>query len=442
MVLVITLRLPYGKTEVSAKVSRQHSVHLLEAKERRPSDGAAEIRRALENPVGSPRLRDLAKGVSRVSIVVNDITRPTSTKAILKGICRELWGAGVPLDGVTAIVATGTHRPATPGEIEDSLGPDLSRRLKVLNHRCSHDDEGEYLGHTARGVPVIVNRALVRSELRILTGVILPHHSAGYSGGRKSVLPGVSGLESIRVHHSLGIRPFWPSPGYLHGNPFHEEAVEAARMCRSDFIVNVVPATYGGVHKAFSGHLEEAHMAGVAVCEPLCRVTCPEMSEIVVVSPGGYPRDLDLYQGVKALCTAEMVVKPGGTVILVAECGEGGGDRTFASWMKECSNPAGVIGRYREEGFRPGANKAFMLARALTRCRVLVVTQAVTRGELETLGLGHADTLQEALNMALADHPECRSLTVIPRTSHIIPQFSNDGEGADPEKKGGEPLLA
>ena len=385
-----------------------------------------EIRRAMLEPVGCAPLRDIALGKSDAVVVINDLTRPTPSEVMLKFIVEELRVAGIREDEVTVVIATGNHRPNTPHEIEQMIGLELSRRLRVINHIC--DDEGAltFAGITDTGLPVWVNSLVAQSSVKVLTGLITPHHVAGYSGGRKSIVPAVSGLETIAKHHSFPIRPYYPAMGWMKGNPFHEEAIKATRMVGIDFIVNVVKNWKGQVVKAVAGDLEAAHEVGVCTCEETWVVTFPQKYDVVVVTPGGYPRDINLHQSQKAMSSAELVVTDDGVIVLVAECRDGIGK--FADWLKEARTPQEVIDRFKKEGFtREHSSKAFMCARALAEHPVIAACSGIGREELEQMFFHYAPSAQEAVEMALDIKGRDCSVLVLPYSLDCVPKVSSEG---------------
>ncbi len=419
------LQLPYGSGTVQVNVPDDSTVAY-------PRDLPAvddvyrEIRRAIMDPIGCPPLREVASRKSDAVVVINDITRPTPSGAMLKLIVEELQVAGIREDAVTVVIATGNHRPNTPHEIEEMIGPDLARRLRVINHICEDEGTLTFMETTETGLPVRVNSLVARSSLKVLTGLITPHHVAGYSGGRKSVVPAVAGLETIAKHHSFPIRPYYPAMGWMKGNPFHEEAVKVARIVGIDFIVNVVKNWMGQVVRAVAGDLEAAHEVGVCTCEETWVVTFPQKYDVVVVTPGGYPRDINLHQSQKAMSSAELVVSDDGVIVLVAECRDGIGK--FADWLKEARTPQEVIERFKREGFtREHSSKAFMCARALAEHPVIAACSGIGKGEIEEMFFHYVPTPQEAVEMALDMRGRDCSVLVLPYSVDCVPKVSSGG---------------
>jgi nickel-dependent lactate racemase len=383
------------------------------------ADLAGAVDSALESPIGCGRLRDRLGPDDTVSIVVCDATRRSPTRTFLDGLSRELDRAGVPPRQVTVVVATGTHRASSEAELHAMLGEDHLGRYPVVVHDC-HDTEAlAYLGETSRGLPVWLNRAVVESSVKVLTGAIIPHHLTGFAGGRKSVLPGVAGAETVSRHHSFPIRTYEPALGKMDGNPAHEEAVEAARMLGVDLVLNAVPNPQGkGFVGVVAGELEAAHEAGVAICSQTCHVAFPQRFEVTICSAGGYPKDMNLHQAQKALTVAEMMTKPGGTIVLVAECGEGLGSG-FARWLQE-STPQEVLVRFREDGWSNASGKAMMFARALCGFQVLAVS-SLDRKTLSSIHLRKAESVSDAWQVVRSDMGATPTTAILPRASGLIP---------------------
>jgi len=317
------------------------------------------------------------------------------------------------------IVAVGNHELPTPEELQEITGQWCSR-LKIVSHNCYDDSSLTYAGETPRQVPVYVNSHYAKASLKILTGLITPHQSAGFSGGRKSVVPGIAGIKTIATHHSFPIRPEGPVMGIIQGNVFHQEAVAAARLAGADFIVNVIKNYRGEVVEAVAGNLEQAHARGVEVCEKSWVRKFDTGYDVVFVSPGGYPKDIDLHQSQKAVSVAEQVVNPGGTIVLVAECRKGIGK--FGVTLKAADSVETVIRNFYQQGFTAEGHtsKAYMFARVCKKCRVLVVTSGIEPKELAEMFMTGFTSLAEAASVALSNYKQPKILC-IPYTGECIP---------------------
>lgn len=415
------VELPYGQGTVTLGVP--DDTFIARPRQAPPlPDLESRIREAVRRPIGTERLSRLARGKGDAVIVINDATRPAPSEVMLRVLLEELSDAGIPDAKIQVVIACGNHRPATPEEIRAMTGRDLAERLAVSNHVATDRENLVRVGSTSTGTPVWVNRLVARASVKILTGLIAPHHSAGYSGGRKSLIPGVAGIETLKAHHSFPIRQYEPVCGRLAGNPFHEEAVRIARTVGVDFILNVVQDGDGAILGAVAGDLEQAHEAGVRLGSDYWDLPLPSRFPIVLASPGGHPRDIDLHQAQKALSTAEMAVSPGGVLVLVARCREGLG-KWKAAWLREADHPRDVIRRFRQEGFTEGhTSKDFMLARALCRHRVIVFSDLPpeTAGQLF---LTPVPSAQEAVDLALEWQPR-GPLLILPKAVNLIPRIA------------------
>lgn len=412
-------KLPYGKRYLPGDIPPD-SVIIKPKNLAAAGEAQMTVRRALEHPIGSPKLSQISKPQSKVAIVVNDITRPTPSYLLLPEIIRELSAAGVRRANITVIVATGNHRPNTPGELKRLLGAEIVDGYRIINHSCQDKSCLSYLGNTNRGLPIYVNSYLAWADVKILTGTIGIHHSMGYGGGRKSILPGVIGFETLRIHHSFPLRPHEPAMGWIDGNQFHEEAVEAARMAGVDFILNVVQNERKQVSRVVAGDLERAFLEGTRFFDEKWKVKISEKSDITITSPGGYPKDIDLHQAQKAVSAAEMITKKGGVIILVAECKDGIGK--FKGWLQEAKSPRQVTERFKREGFTSEhSGKAMMWARALERYRIIVVTDGVSREDLKSMFFEGADSVEDALKKAGRNLANNGEVLVIPYATDLVP---------------------
>ena len=415
---VQVVKFPFGDKFLELELDREAEVLMPELVPAAP-DKLAVIRQAIVQPIGCERLAKLAKGKNSVAIVINDITRPAPSEAMLTVIMEELTEAGIDAANVTVIVAVGNHELPTPEELQAITGQWYSR-LKIVSHNCYDDSSLTYAGETPRHVPVYVNTQYAKASLKILTGLITPHQSAGFSGGRKSVVPGIAGIKTIATHHSFPIRPEGPVMGIIQGNVFHQEAVAAARLAGADFIVNVIKNYRGEVVEAVAGGLEQAHARGVEICEKTWVRKFDAGYDVIFVSPGGYPKDIDLHQSQKAVSVAEQVVNPGGTIVLVAECRKGIGK--FGATLKAADSVETVIRNFYEQGFTAEGHtsKAYMFARVCKKCRVLVVTSGIEPGEVAEMFMTGFTSLAEAAAVALSNYRQPKILC-IPYTGECIP---------------------
>lgn len=424
----VQIKIPYGQKNKTIQLSDNNLIKVILPKETKSNLTERElIFSALNNPIHSLTLGQIAKTkkAKTAVIVINDITRPTPTKKMLESIINELNQVNISKDDITLLVATGNHRPPTSNELIEMVGKEFKSSMRIVNHDAGNKKNLIYLGETSRKVPIWVNKEYMKADLKILTGTISPHHSAGFSGGRKSILPGISGLKSLNIHHSFPIRPFYPALGWYHGNPFHEESLEAAQIAGVDFIVNSIYNIEGDVIKVVAGDLDKAHYEGVKICKDIWTVKVPEMSNITIVSPGGYPRDINLHQSQKAISCGELITKPGGIIILIAECSKGIGK--FQNWLIKAKKPEDVILRFKKIGYTEEASsKAFMFARALLKYKLFVISDYLKQENLKEMFLTKMNSSNEALDFAFKELGKDSKVLVVPKASDIIPKLEKD----------------
>jgi nickel-dependent lactate racemase len=370
---MVDVWLPYGKSDVCARVPARNLLGSIEPKET-PSapDPEAEVERALKEPIGTKRLSEIANAESKVAIVVDDMTRHAPTTMMLPPVLAELNAAGVADENVTVIFGSGTHRAVKPEEAARLIGEETLSRVKTVSHDCKAQDL-VYVGTTKNhGNKVLLNRVFAEADVKVLLGDVGFHYYAGYGGGRKSVMPAISCEETIKHNHAMLLNSN-ARAGVLDGNPVHEDMTEAARLAKVDFILNVVTNSRGEIVKAFAGDLEQAFLEAVKLVDEMYRVTVDRRADIVVVSPGGYPADLNLYQSYKALDNALEVVKRNGVIVLVAECAEGYGNQVFYDWMARFGELKQVE-REIKRNFVLGGHKAYYLLKAQQNHPIILVS--------------------------------------------------------------------
>jgi nickel-dependent lactate racemase len=392
--------LPYGKSEVCVRIPTRNFLGSIEPRERPGApDPQAEIQRALDNPIGSRKLSEIATPESRIAIVVDDSTRPAPSDLMVPPILDELNAAGVKDENVTIIFACGTHRAVAGEEAIKLLGEGVVKRVKAVSHDCKAQDL-IHVGSTRKyGTKVYLNRVFAEADVKILTGDVCFHYYAGYGGGRKSVLPGVAGEETIRHNHALLLDPN-AKVGILDGNPVHEDIVEAVKMVKVDFVLNVVLNSKREIVKAFAGDLDQVFSEGVKVVDEMCRIQVDRRADIVVVSPGGDPADVNLFQAYKCVDNALEVVKRGGVIILVAELPEGHGNQDFYDWMVRFTDLKAVE-REIKRNFVVGGSKAYYYLKALQKVQIILVSSMPDYYAANVFRLKTARAVNDALNEAL-----------------------------------------
>ncbi|MBQ6236332.1 MAG: nickel-dependent lactate racemase [Clostridia bacterium] len=332
--------------------------------------GAAEVERALSEPIGSPRLRDIVHPGETVAVVTSDVTRPMPTYKVMPALLDELYAGGVRPEDITLVFALGSHRKQSDEEKRRLAGERAWNEI-----RCVDSDPNDCVSYsvTSRGTPVDITRVVAEADRRICLGNIEYHYFAGYSGGAKAIMPGVSTRAAIQANHSRMVQPE-AKAGALDDNPVRLDIEEAGRMVGIDFILNVVLSEHKEILKAVAGDPVKAHREGCRFLDTLYRKELSEPADIVLVSQGGAPKDLNLYQTQKALDNAKHAVKDGGIIILIGSCKEGLGEKTFEEWMTTAKDPHSLIERIERE-FKLGGHKAAAIAMVLEKAEVDLVSE-------------------------------------------------------------------
>jgi lactate racemase len=336
-------------------------------------DRSAAVRAALANPIGTPPLSQILHRGERVAILVNDITRLVHSEVFLPVLIDEINACGIPDNDIFIVFALGLHRQQTPEEQRQIVGEEVARRLALFDHDSRDRQNLVPLGRTSRGNEIWINRRVYEADQVILTGEIIYHQIAGYSCGRKSLVPGVAGAETTTFNHQLLLDPNC-RPGLLEGNPAHEDLLEACRKFEPDFLLNVVPSPSGGWVRVVAGHYDLAHRAGCETVDQMCRIPIAGPYDLVLASAGGFPLDIDLRQAHKGMENAAAALRPGGALVYFAECREGAGSAAIEEWVEKFSS-AHQMEKELRKGFVVGAHKAFWLARLGERVKVLLVSK-------------------------------------------------------------------
>jgi nickel-dependent lactate racemase len=421
---MVDVWLPYGKSDVCARVPARNLLGSIEPKQTPGApDPEAEVERALNEPIGTKRLSKIAHAESKVAIVVDDMTRHAPTPVMLPPVLAELNAAGVKDENITVIFGSGTHRAVKPEEAARLIGEEMLSRVKTISHDCKAQDL-VYVGTTKKhGNKVLLNRVFAEADVKVLLGDVGFHYYAGYGGGRKSVMPAISCEETIKHNHAM-LLDSNARTGVSDGNPVHEDMTEAARLAKVDFILNVVTNSRGEIVKAFAGDLEQAFLEAVKLVDEMYRVTVDRRADIVVVSPGGYPADLNLYQSYKALDNALEVVKRNGVVVLVAECAEGHGNQVFYDWMARFGELKPVE-REIKRNFVLGGHKAYYLLKALQNHPIILVSSLPDFYASNIFKLKTARAVNDAIGEAFKLAGSQARVWVMPHGSFTLPNVQS-----------------
>jgi len=362
------IELPYGKGKVKFNLPKGWECEVLRPEPVSPAmDPSKEVFQSLENPLGGKRLEDF-RGAASVAIAISDETRPIPYRFILPPLLEKLNKMGISNPSVQIFIASGLHSPLPPSRFSHILPTEIINKYSVVAHDANLSDL-RFLGRTSQGTPVFVNSFFHSAELRLIIGMIDPHQFVGYTGGVKSAAIGLAGAQTIEANHSM-LFLSQALIGEITNNPVRQDIEEIGKLIGVHFVVNVVLDETNRIIRAFSGDPWMVVKAGSEFCRTVYEIKVSEEYDIVIASPGGYPKDINVYQAQKALAHAAPLVREGRDIILLAECPDGHGSELFYETMKKYKNPQEVVMAFQREKFRMGVHKAFLWTRSLTKARV------------------------------------------------------------------------
>ena len=421
------IKLDYGQEGLEVQVPDSNLEAVLTLS---PSAALEEPERAvceaLAKPTGCPPLAALARGKQSACVVISDITRPVPNKVILPPLLALLEVSGVPREQITILVATGTHRPNTREELEAMVGPVVVNSYQIENHIATDRDSHGYLGETPRGVPIWVDRRFLDAEVKISVALIEPHFMAGYSGGRKSICPGICAIETVQIWHGPRfIGHELADNGSVEGNPVHEDSLFVARKAGLDMICDVTLDENRNVTGVYAGEVEAAWLRGTRAAESAAKSYLRRPVEIVITSTAGYPLDLTFYQAVKGMVGALPAVTPGGTVIVVARCAEGIGGKHFTDTLLELDDLGAFVQQtYDPAFFVPDQWQIHELAKAVDRAEIMLFTEGIAPDLASRLFVTPIPSVEEGIRRALERHGPQARIAVIPKGPYVIPAVS------------------
>ena len=420
-----SFRIPFAKKSLLVRIPDCSLAGVLESKvnafDPRANEGDL-VDLALDHPIGSPNLEELARGKRRAVVVTSDHTRPVPSKITLPILLKRLRSANPSIE-ILVLVSTGFHRATTQQELADKFGQDIVERETFLIHDSKNRSTLVHLGKLPSGGALWLNRAAVETDLLIAEGFIEPHFFAGFSGGRKSILPGIAGYQTVLANHcSAFIASPFSRTGVLDGNPIHRDMLFAAEKANLAFILNVVLNADKRIIRAYAGHREEAHLAGCSFLREMALVKGVE-ADVVVTSNGGYPLDQNVYQAVKGMTAAEACCREGGVIIMIAACNDGHGGQSFYDNLANASAPREILDRLRNIPMEQTLSDQWefqILARILDRFKVILVTDQCDPPMIRAMHMEHAFTPEEALEKAFALKGENAKVAVIPDGVSVI----------------------
>ena len=412
------ISIPYGREHLRADIPAERLQALLRSRLESyvPELGETElVEQALANPIGSAKLEDLAAGKKNIVLIASDHTRPVPSKVLVPPMLAAIR-RGNPQAEITILIATGCHRGTTKEELIEKFGPEIVAKERIVIHDCAEEAAMVTLGTLPSGGALRINRIAAEADLLISEGFIEPHFFAGFSGGRKSVLPGIAARETVYWNHNA---EFIASPnartGILEGNPIHRDMIFAAKTAKLAFICNVVINAKHQVVGAFSGDCEQAHLAGAEFLSSLCR--CEKApADIVITSNNGYPLDQNIYQAVKGMTAGEATCKEGGVIIMCAACNDGHGGESFRATVAQELSAEEILSQLQATAKKdtlPDQWESQILLRILSKFHVVLITKADPE-LVKSMKMHPATDLREAIAIAESLLGREGSITVIP----------------------------
>lgn len=413
------IRVPYGRTFLTAVIPEHIRVDIIEAVETPPAANPNElVRSALNNLIGEVKWSDFV-GSQTVAIAVNDKTRPVPHDLLLPPLMDRLSALGIPDSAITFYIAVGTHPVITNDDFPSILPAEIIRRYKIVSHDSENEEMMVFLGQTSRETPIWSNKNYVSSDLKIVVGNIEPHQFAGFSGGVKTAAIGLSALQTINHNHTLLTHPEAKLGTYMK-NPVRQDIEEIGQKINVHLAINAVLNQQKQIFQVLAGDPRIVVRTGFETSRSACQVAVSQKYGLMVTSPGGYPKDINLYQSQKALAHASLITRAGGTVILVAACTEGTGSNHYEDWMQDKHSHAQVLQQFSAEGFRIGPHKAFQIARDASRVKMMFCSEMNEKLSHKLL-FNPVSELQTAIDLAIAAMKPGELVGVMPHASSTIP---------------------
>lgn len=417
------LEFGYGKGIQSVEVPEQNLMAVLTANEiAHERRGADAVDYALAHPTGAPALKELVEPGMKVAIITSDISRPLPSYDVLPSVLNELNSAGIPDRDITVVFALGSHRRQTEDERRKLAGDAVYDRVRCID---SDPDDCLLTGTSSRGTPFAFTRSVVEADFRIALGNIEFHYFAGYSGGVKALMPGVSTPDAIQANHSRMVSDD-ACAGKLEGNPVREDLEEALEFCPIHYIVNAVLDEHKHIVYAVAGDVIEAHREGCRYLDRMYRKPIPKRADIVLVSQGGAPKDANLYQTQKALDNSKHAVADGGTIILIGACNEGLGSARFEEWLVGSKTSHEMVERIGRD-FQLGGHKAAAIGMVLDRARIDLVSE-MEDGFVKSIFLNPQPSAQKAFDEAMDRYGPDATVIAMPFGGATLPMAESDGE--------------
>jgi nickel-dependent lactate racemase len=412
--------LNYGHDSMVLDIPDENYMGTLSSKDTREiEDPINEVRKALANPISSRKIKELVSSQDKVIILASDVSRPCPSYILLPPILEELKEAGVSNNQITIVFGLGVHRKQSEEEKKKLVGKDIYSKIKCIDHDI---DNCVRIGTTKRGNEVFIFKEILKADFIIATGNLEFHYFAGYTGGAKAVFPGICGRETIANNHKHFLEPK-AKAGLIKGNPVREEIEEIGEMVGINFMVNAVLNSHKKVVKVVAGDVTKAHREGAKYINDMFRVKIDELADIVITSPGGYPKDIDLYQTHKAMENASLAVKKDGIIIVVGECRDGLGEGKFAQALNGRLSPQELIEELKKN-FILGRHKASRIAKVHLDSEIYLVSNLADEIK-KNLFIKSFNSLEAAFTNALKAQGEEAKVLAMPNGNSTLAVFKS-----------------
>jgi nickel-dependent lactate racemase len=411
-------KIPYGSSQEEFSLSEGYKVDFIF-----PQTIPAQanivlcIKNALLHPIDKIDESSFNKG-KKVAIAINDPTRPVPHSILLPPLIEFLEDRGINKEDIFFFIATGTHKPVRKDELFQILPVSIIDHYQIQSHDCDNTENMKFFGTTSRNTPVFINRRFCELDIKILVGNIEPHHYMGFSGGTKTAAIGLAGRDTINKNHSLLLDPL-SYIGNYETNPTRQDVEEIGDMLGITAALNVVMNSEKNIVNVFWGTPRNVMNAGIPVSRQVCQKKIENRYDLVIASPGGYPKDINLYQAQKAITHVNLIAKEKGTIILVAECREGLGSKLFEEYLSNFSTFFEVIDHFKKIEFKVGPHKAYQLALQGVKNRLILVSSMDNQTVQMTL-LEHARSVDEAINLAEAESKPNLSVAIVPFATNTV----------------------
>jgi nickel-dependent lactate racemase len=424
------MKLDYGKNGIELNLDPDWNVTIFQPSEQKPFDNPFEkIRESINNPIESLNLKEIINNkekVEKVCIVASDATRPVPSYLILEALIAELNDYGINDNQVIILIATGLHRVSHEEELDRILGNNLRKRIRVVDHIATDENSLINIGNIDNH-PILINKLYYEADLKILTGYVEPHFFFGFAGGRKSIIPGIAGADTLQNNHSAeNIASPYARFGIFKENPLHNNSIKISRKVGVDFIVNVCINEHHEIVQVASGNFEEAHEKLVNYQLKHIFREIREPYDIVICGNGGYPLDLNLYQAVKSMAIGEMAIKKGGTIIAVNECADGIGQDMFKDLIFSGMTPKEIHKKILEkEIIVPDQWEIQILTRILMKSDIFIISK-LDENKIGNIGLKYAKTVEEAILNCLKKYGSNASILILPNGPKVVPLYKRE----------------